>query len=228
MKTIFVFFILLFLQSCMLTSKMDKIVAKHYSNIQAVNLLDNKNAISFSTDSLPKINGFCKSKYKHFYTIPLVVYIYSREKIVCEINPKYYVNATINELNYLMDSDSTKLKMENKSLELKFKKLPNTITHSFNGNFIGIQYLFGLFSLSFNFEKMYYPEGIMSVDYVIKDKATFSVLKAGTVNEMIFNVSDRKGLLDSRRYFVESFVNSFDRDMRKASYSVAKKIINEL
>lgn len=215
-------------QSCMLTSKMDKIVAKHYANIQAVNVLDNKNAISFSTDSLPKINGFCKSRYKSFYTIPLVAYIYSHEKIVCEINPKYYVNATINELNYLMESDSTKLKMENKLLELKFKKLPNTITHNFNGNFIAIQYLFGLFSLSFNFEKMYYPEGIMSVDYVIKDKATFSILKEGTVNEMIFNVSDRKGFLDSRRYFVEAFVNSFDRDMRKASQSVALKIMDKL
>jgi hypothetical protein len=95
----------------MLTSKMDKIVSKHYAGAKAITSLDNRNAIAFNMDSLPKINGFCKSRYNAFYSIPIVIYVETREEIKCEINSKYYAYSTINELNNLLDRETNQLKL---------------------------------------------------------------------------------------------------------------------
>ncbi|MDX2174506.1 MAG: hypothetical protein SFY56_15490 [Bacteroidota bacterium] len=228
MKTIIVFISIILLQSCMLTSKMDKIVSRHYASAQAITSLDNRNAIPFNIDSLPKINGFCKSRYSDFYVIPLIIYTYSCEKIVCEINPKYYVNATMNELNNLIERDANQLKLENKSLQLIFKKIPNSFIHKFDANSFAFQYFIIPISGTIAKEKMYYDSNEIVVDYIIRDKSTKELIKKGRIIETVTSVFDSKALIDTRWYFVETFVNSYDRAMRYASYSVAQKIVNEL
>ncbi len=220
-----IFISVIFLQSCMLKSKMNKIVTKHYASSQAITTLDNRNAVAFNTDSLTKIEGFCVTKYSGFYTVPLIFYIYSYEEITCNVNSKYYVFATINELNNLIENDVNKYKLEGKSLELIFKRMPNTLIHKYTANTFAFKFLFMGTILN---EKMYYENDVIVVDYLIRNKSTRELLKRGTINEPLTSVNDKKALIDTREYFVETFLNSYDRAMRYASYSVAQKVINQL
>ncbi len=227
-KLFFIILIVFLLQSCMLTSKMDKIVAEHYAKKNVLNSLNNKNEFSIHLDSLQKINGFCKSQYKSFYTIPLLVYFYSDEKIKCSVNPRIYVNSIVNELNKLIENVSATQKLNNKTIELHFTNVPNSFTHHYSSHVIAIQYFFGLFSLSFRKNEMYYPQDNIYMNYVIRDKNSLQIIKRGSISEIITSVYDRKSMFDSRKYFVANFVSSYDKTMQYSCYQVAQKLINEL
>ncbi len=216
-------------QGCMLTSKMDKIVSGYYANKSSLNSLNNKNNFLINTDSLKRLNGFCKSEYKSFYTVPLLVYTYSNEKIKCTVNTKFYVNAFVNELNKLLDLEYNKQKLDNKTIELFFTRIPNSFTHSYYSHTIIIQFLFGNgITLAFREDEMYYPQNKITLNYVIRDKSTSGVLKQGNFSELVNKAYSKKGYYEGRRYFVEDFVQAYDNTMQYNCTLIAQKLVDEL
>ncbi len=223
-----VLFVFIVLQSCMLSSKMDKIVSKYYVQKHGLKPIDNKNNFVVNTDSLQKINGFCKSNYKSFYTVPLLVYFYSTERIKCTINPRFYVNTLITEINKLLESEANQGKLNDKTIELSFKNIPTTFNHHYtNNSFVALIFLTQL-SLSFTKDELYYPQSNLKISYIIKDKGTSTIIKQGVLTEILTNANDKRYSIYKRKYFVENFVTSYDNTMQTICQSLAQQLINEL
>lgn len=212
----------------MLTSKMDKIVAKYYVQKNGLKQVDNKNNFTLNTDSLPRINGFCKSSYRNFFTVPLLVYFYSDEKIKCSVNPRFYVNALVNDVNKLLENESNNSKLNDKTIELYFKNIPTTFNHHYGNSFIVVQFFLVNLSLSFTKDELYYPQNKMRVSYVIKDKNSSTILKQGDLSQVLTNASVKTRSIYRRKRFVENFVNSYDNTMENICQEMAQQLINEL
>ncbi len=221
----FLFLVFVALQSCMLKSKMTKIVTEHYTKKEALKPVTNTN-VTVNTDALPRIPGYCRSSYQRFYTVPLLVYFFSKEVIRCQVSPNIYVNAVNKEINKLFESNKEKL--NNKQLEITFTNIPNAFNHSYKNHFIAIQYLFFGITISTNKNEMYYPIGFIKLNYVLRDKTTQNILKQGELSEQISNLYVKKEYYQSRKHFVEDFVTLHDNNTTNACQLIAQKLINEL
>lgn len=184
-KTTVLFLVVIALQSCMLKSKMTKIVTEHYTKKEALKPVVNAN-VTVNTDALARIPGYCRSSYQRFYTVPLLVYTFSSEAIRCQVNPNIYVNATNKEINKLLEGNKEKL--DNKQVEISFTNIPNAFNHNYKNHFIALQFLFFGFTLSTNKNEMYYPIGFIKLNYVVRDKTTQTILKQGELSEQIANL----------------------------------------
>jgi hypothetical protein len=212
----------------MLTGKMDKIVSEHYAKTNSLKPPDNKNDFWINTDSLPKINGFCKSDFENFYIVPLFVYFYSTENIKCTVNPKLYVNTTVSEINKLLENDHNLKKLSGKKIEISFVHIPNTFNHQYKNHFILLQVLILKAYLSISKNKMYYAQGNFKINYIIRDKETLSILKQGSLNETIPFYLVEKQRKQSRKIFAEKFVTSYDNNMTKLCQTIAQLLVEKI
>lgn len=224
-RTTILFLACFALQSCMLKSKMTKIVTDHYTKKEALKPVAT-NYLTVNTDALPRLPGYCRSSYQRFYTVPLLVYFFSREVIRCQVSPNIYVNAINKEINKLLEGNKEKL--DNKQVEIAYTSIPNAFNHSYKNHFIAVQFLFFGITISTNKNEMYYPIGFIKLNYVVRDKTTQSILKQGELSEQIPNLYIKKDYNRRRKHFVEDFVTLYDNNTTNACQLIAQKLVNEL
>lgn len=213
-------------QSCMLTSTFDKAIAEHYGKKNPFKPVNHNHALSVTTDKLPKVNGFSRSKYNRFFTIPLLIYTYSEEKITCQVNPKSYVNTILNEIDSLLNTDSIKKKFGKKSLELSVESIPTSFQHRYFNHFISLQILLGQIPASFSKNEIFNTQGSIRVIYKLKDSLD-NVVKISAVNQ---TTREYYGKIKwSRRYKnLKNYIQDFDSNLDFTLKQVAKEIIYDL
>lgn len=208
----------------MLTSKLDKIVIEHYAKKQALKPIESKNNSVIFTDSLKRINGFCKTEYKSFFTIPLIFYYYSKEKIFCRINPKFYANTILAEFNDRLKDESKSKKLDGKTIEIIFNTIPTSFYHQYTNHFVLVQYA----NLSFSKDELYNERDDLKISYIIRDNQTSQIIKRGRVENQFLSNSYRKAFRERRKTFIRNFVATFDNNLQFSCRQIAQYLINEL
>jgi len=219
-------FILIIGQSCMLTGKMDRIVSEHYAT-KSLKIPTTAHNIIVHSDSLPWINGYCKSRYNRFFTVPLIIYTYSDEMIQCKINPRIFASVIVNELNALIAQENNPDKLNGKTIEIWINDIPATISHRYTNHFVFFQLVVNSLTLSFTKNEMFNKKGDIRVRYLIRDNS-MNVLKQGTLTENVLYQYDFKSTGQRRKYFVQNYLHSFDRELETSSKKIAQSIINEI
>ncbi|MBL7913309.1 MAG: hypothetical protein JNJ41_19760 [Bacteroidia bacterium] len=204
---------------------MTKIVTDHYAKKEALKPVNVDN-LKINTDLIRSVPGYCRSSYQRFYTVPLLVYFFSREIIRCQVNPNIYVNATNKEINKLLESNKEKL--DNKQIEIAYTSIPNSFNHSYKHQVVSLQFLFFGFTFYTNKNETYSPIGFIKLNYVVRDKTTQSIIKQGELTEQIANLYTLKNSYESRKKFVEDFVNLYDINTTNACQLIAQNLVNQL
>ncbi len=183
----------------MLRSKMDKIVTEYYAKKkQILKPIESGNNSVIVIDSLKRVNGFCKSDSKSFFTVPLLFYYYSKEKILCRVNPKIYANAILSEIDGQLNTGDANRKLAGKTIEVIFSNIPSFFYHNYAEHFLVIQYA----NLSFAKEEVYNPAGDLRINFVIRDNQTSQIIKKGRVTEQFINTYFRKNYGERRNTFI--------------------------
>jgi hypothetical protein len=212
------------LQGCMLTGKMDKIVSEYYAKKRVLKPIENNNSSVIPIDSLKRINGFCKSEYKNFFTVPLIFYYYSKEKILCRINPKIYANAILSEFNDQLIKAVDDKKLNGKTIEIIFNNIPTSFIHSYKDHLLIVQYA----NMSFVKDEVYNEGSDLRISYIIRNKQTLQVIKKGRVIEPFPGSFYRKTYGERRKVFIKNFVTTFDEHLQVSCKQIAQLLIKEL
>lgn len=227
-KCVLVILVAAALQGCMLAGKMTRIVSEHYVKKGSLKQIDNSDWLTVNSDKLPKINGFCNTRYKRFFTIPLLVYTYSDEMIECKVNPKMYVNSIITEINKLTQSGINSSKIIGKKVELAIYSIPVTFHHHYNNHFIAVQFLFQNVTLSFTKNELYNKASAIEIQYTIRDKETLTVIKSGTLSSSVQSQYYIKNYSQRRKIFVQDYLYSFDNNIENSCRQIATDLFNQL
>jgi hypothetical protein len=214
------------LQSCMLNSKMEKIVSRHYAR-QKFTLADDTAPLEIRTDSLKRVNGFCRSGFQRFFTVPLLVYTYSEEKIKCDINPKIMVNSIVTILRERLAAENVRTAMQGKTLQLHFLEVPSVFYHQYSNSYVMLP-LFVVQTLSFTKEELWNNYSRYRIYYSLRDDVSGRVLKSGYLYQQVANETVRKSPGERRRRCVENFVGIFDDNLQAAGRELALQVLNEI
>ncbi len=225
-KNILVLAILAVFQSCMLTGKMNKTVSKYYITNNITKIIDNKNGFIIQ-DTAQKLNGYCNSKINTFYTVPLLLYTFSRESMTCRVNKNIYTNVIVKELNNVIAGDSIAKKLNGKTLSLSFENIPNTFGHKYTSHFFFFQLIVNVY-FSFVKNEMYSPIGNIKLKFSIKDKDALVLIKEGYLEESVPNIYLKNERGRSRKKFIKDFVTSYDQLMTEHCKNISQKLIKEL
>lgn len=216
------------IQSCMLSGKMTKIVSEHYVKKGSFTQADNTDWLIVNSNNLQRVQGYCKTRYNRFFTIPLIVYTYSDEKMECHVNPRIYVNSLIKEINTLTQSEINSAKIKGKQIELTVNSLPSKFNHHYNNHFIALDFLFRSMTLSFTKNELYTKGSGIEINYIIRVKETLEVIKTGTLNSFVAADYYQKNYGQRRKFFVQDYLYSFDNKLENACRQIAQDLINQL
>ncbi len=218
------------LQSCMLPGKVDKVVSMHFAQSGGLKQIEPTNPdLYVNTDSLQRINGYCKSELKRFFTVPLFVYNYWGEKIRCTINPRIYARHVVLELEQMMKSAETDSAFKNKTIELHFTRMPSTFYHNYNFHAVYLLYTTVNFQKSecYNFPNAEKTDKI-AVTYTIRDKQDQRILKSGKFIQWCEVTYLQKQPFERKKQFLEMYVQNYDARMKEAGTNLAREIVYEL
>lgn len=228
LKFLFILSIALLLQGCMLTGKMTKLVSEYYAPKKSLRVNDNTNWLIIKTDSLPRVNGYCQTRYNRFFTVPLIIYTYSAENIECKVNPKMYVNSIVAEINRLSQSTSTNKLLSGKIIELSVNNIPMVFNHNYDNHYVSLQFFFQNIGLSITKNELFYKKNSLRVSYKIQDAATLTLLKQGYLSEPFSGAYYLKNYGQRRKNFVKDFIAAYDNDLENACKMIALNLINQL
>jgi hypothetical protein len=219
--------VLFTLQSCMLCSRMDKLVSQHYARKQALKPIEEKANVSINTTALNKVNGFCRSRYKRFFTIPLLIYTYSDERIQCDVNPKIYAGLIVRELYSKMETEEWRGKLDGKILYLNFGSIPSRFTHNYENHFIALPIFYTSINLSYTKEEGFSERKGMYLSYTIKDNSG-NILKQGELEQTVNNTYIKRPWSQWRKHFIQDFISNFDGNFEEACRALSDKLLNVL
>ncbi|MGZ3898843.1 MAG: hypothetical protein ACXVO9_11605 [Bacteroidia bacterium] len=206
---------------------MTRIISEHYAKARTSKPEDT-NWLTVKTDSLPHINGFCKVRYQSFFTVPLLVYTYSEERMECKINPKIYVNEIVTELTKKLREPVNENKISGKIIELSVNYVPTTFYHRYNSHYVALQVIFSNVYFSVTNNELNNKASSIRVSYVIRDAASSGVIRAGFLTAGIPGNYYKKSYSQRRKYFVQDYLSSFDRNLEYSSTQIANDLINQL
>ncbi len=131
----FYFLYLVLVQSCLLKNKVDRTVNTYYTkrNFNLQTYYTDK--LVLNTKEIPSVEGFCKTNYKSFFTVPLLLYTFSKEVIKCDVNPRILINTISNEINSMAENEEYAEMFSDKEIELIFKKVPTTFYYRYLSHF---------------------------------------------------------------------------------------------
>jgi hypothetical protein len=209
--------------SCMLSSKMDKIVSEYYAKKGSLKPVEDKGHVVFNSAPLQRVPGFCRSRYKNYFTIPLLFYTYASEKINCQVNPKIYAGAIASYFYSELNADSTWMMLKDKTLEVTFNELPCTFTHRYQDHYLILQYGF---NMSFSNEEMMDQAGKIRISYVIRDQAGNAT--QGQIEQPVSSTYNKRNFAQSRKTMVKNFIYIFDDKYLDACAQIARELKSEL
>jgi hypothetical protein len=218
----------LVLQQCMLSGKMTRIVSEHYAPKAKLRIQETPNWLEVKTDNLPRINGYCQVNYNRFFTVPLIVYFYSDEKIQCSVNPKIYVNRLIDELTRSLTTNGIESKISGKKIEITVTSLPLTFHHRYYSHYAALQLLFNNLYFSISENELSNKAGSLAVDYVIRDNSAQNIIKAGSLSAGIPGSFVTKNYSQRRKFFVQDYISTFDMNVETSVKQICTDLINQL
>jgi hypothetical protein len=207
----------------MLSSRMDKIVSEYYAKKGSLKPVEDKGNVVFNSSALQRVPGFCRSRYKNYFTIPLLFYTYASEKINCQVNPKIYAGAISNYFYSELNADSLWPKLQGKTLEITFNELPCAFVHKYQDHYLILQYGF---NMSFSNEEMTDQGGRIRISYVIRDQA--GNVKQGQLEQPVSPTYNRRNFAQSRRTLVKNFIYTFDDKYLDACARIARALNSEI
>lgn len=185
----------------MTTSRMNKLVTNYYVKDKKLTLTAKPTEnVRVAHSKLKNVNGFCKSTYKKFYTIPLIFYYYSYERIQCEINPKLLTQQFQVELSKWLDQEDNKAKLNGGSLDVQFTALPHNIHHRYISHYVP---LYGRYSTSFQVIRNVFmsDSGTVALTCEIKDRSG-AVVKNMSIDRRLKAVNMDTYFTGRRKHFI--------------------------
>lgn len=213
------------LQGCMLSGKMTRIVSEYYAPKAKLRMQESPAWLSIKTDSLQRVYGYCEARYKRFFTVPLLFYTYSDEKMECKINPKIYANFLSSALQKQLTAAGMENKLSGKVLEVSLSQVPSTFYHRYYSHYIILQNLLH-FSITEN--ELSNRAGTVRLSYILRDQTTQNIIKAGVLSAPVAGSFYTKYYSERRLYFVQNFVATFDRQLQTAIDQLSTDLIYQL
>jgi len=175
-------------------------------------------------------NDFSTSYREQFYTIPLIFYIYSRNRHRCEINSKIYINQTLKSLNALLETDKYRSGLMGLEVRLEFLNLPGTLYHQYTSHAIIIPLLVLpiVVPITFTKNEFYYREAQFAMRYLVLDSTTKTKLKEGIIEDSFPARHYIKKRADNRKEYLRGFIASYDTRIADACEKIATTLLNEL
>jgi hypothetical protein len=207
----------------MLSGRMNKIVSEYYAKKGSLKPIEDKGNVVFNSTALQRVPGFCRSRYKNYFAIPLLVYTYANEKINCQVNPKIYAGAIANYFYAELGADSLLSKLQGKTLEITFKELPSSFWHRYQDHYVILQYGF---NMSFSSEEIADQGGKIRISYVIRDQA--GSVKQGEIEQPVSTTYYKRPFAQARKSFVRNFIYTFDSKYLDACAQIAHTLNSEI
>ena len=206
--------------SCLTSKKVDRQVAKQYSDVPETKKKKQTDNISI-TSSLTSTNGqISTTETKTSNMLPLIVYWKWDYTNTCTLNPQIPINNFITTVNSYANK-GLKAKLAGQSLELSVDKIPNKFQILDKAHLIFFGYAFGWDNVSMKALDME-----MAVSYrVLKDNLE---TKKGTI--LIPSFDDKKplGMFKNWKTATNEYLTQFDENISTMSKLVVDKLINEL
>lgn len=219
-------FCLLISQGCLLKKRIDSSIAAYYGKRSYyLNTYANP-SLKLNTDSLTLMPGYSKSRYNSFFTVPLLFYYYSNEKIRCDVNPLLLINSVMSRLGAMSETEFPHL-FEGRELELCFKKVPTTLYYKYKSHVLLSPFppIFSLFRSSK--KELYSAAADVVLSYTVRDKNSGLVTKQGEIRHQIRG-NYRKQINENRVEFIENFYKFYDDELLTSGNEIATSIVKEL
>lgn len=206
--------------SCLNSKKVDRQVAKQYSDVPEVKKKKQPDNISITSTLAPVGAQTSTTETRTSNMLPLIVYWKWDYTNTCTLNPQIPINnfiATVN--NYA--NKGLKSKLAGESLELSIDKIPNKFQILDKAHLVFFGYAFGWDNVSLKGLDMN-----MVVSYrVLKDNVE---MKKGIIS--IPNFDDKKplGMFKSWKTATGEYLTQFDENISTMSKLVVDKLVAEL
>lgn len=216
-------------QACMLKHTVDRTVNNYYTNRRVILASDTSSRILLNTREIQPQNSYCKAHYDSFFTVPLIIYYYSKEIICCNVNPTLLVNSVVNSLNTLAENDENLDYFSGKNIELHFHKVPTVFYHRHRSHFLFNPFpLIGLFVIHYHpRSELYNHDDYVHLTYVVRDKNTQQIIKEGEIQHLLPGIY-RLMNSEKKTQFIEDFYKVYDDNMLNTGTGIAMEIINKL
>ena len=220
---------MLLLQACLLKKKVDRTVSNYYTK-RNFNLNSyNYEHIKLNTDSIPQLNAYSKSAYRSFFHVPLVFYYFSKDWIKCDINPMILVNSVVNGLSAAYEADEQAGALQDKEIELIFKKVPSTFYYKHRSHLTAIPLpLSVVFFNRWSKTELYNVQDSVILEYAMKDKITHSVIKHGEIRHPLPDMYMKKKEIKGKIQFLEFFYKHYDDELLTSANQIAKILVEKL
>ncbi len=211
--------------SCMTAHRMDKLVTNHYTQ-KGRNLLVPPVNDYFDLDysKVKHLNYFTESKYRAFFTVPLLFYTFSKEKIYCAINPKLVAYDFYMELQNTLSQEYYKSKLTDKHLTIQFLSLPNGVEHKYVSNYIALPSRYSAsMGISINEISFTTDSGDVALKCFVRDKSG-NTLKEISLNKRLNPVTIKTMFEGRRRDFIYNGMARFD----ERYLTIYRELINQI
>ena len=209
-----------FLASCLTSQKVDKQVAKQYSDSPKMKKRKQENSISVTSALTSASEQVSTTETKTSNMLPLLVYWQWNYTNTCTLNPQIPINnftATVN--NYA--GKGLKAKLAGQSLALSVDKIPNQFRILDKAHLIFFGYAIGWDNVSLKSLDME-----MIVSYrVLKDNQE---TKKGTITIPAFNDKKPLGMFKSWKKATSEYLSQYDENITSMSRLVMEKLASEL
>lgn len=206
--------------SCLNSKKVDRQVAKQYSDVPEVKKKKQTDNISITSTLAPIGTQISTTETRTSNMLPLIVYWKWDYTNTCTLNPQIPINNFIATVNsYAKKGLKSKLAGEN--LELSIDKIPNKFQILDKAHLVFFGYAFGWDNVSLKGLDMN-----MVVSYrVLKDNVE---MKKGIIS--IPNFDDKKplGMFKSWKTATGEYLAQFDENISTMSKLVVDKLVAEL
>jgi hypothetical protein len=227
-RIIFYCLCIMLFQACLLKKKVDRTVSNYY-NKRNFNLHTySSEQIKVNTDSILQIKAYSRSAYKSFFHVPLIFYYFSKDWIKCNINPMILVNSVINGLSSAYETDEQAGALHDKEIELIFKKVPTAFYYKHRGHFVIIPIPIRFLAIHrWSNTELYNVEDDVVLEYVVRDKASHTVIRQGEIRHQLPGRHMRKEE-EEKVVFIESFYRYYDDELLTSADEIAKILVEKL
>ena len=206
--------------SCLTSKKVDRQVAKQYSDVPELKNKKQSGNISI-TSSLPTMGGqISTTETKTSNVLPLIVYWKLDYTNTCTLNPQIPINNFITTFTSYANR-VLKPKLVGQNLELSVDKIPNKFRILDKAHLIFFGYAFGWDNVSMKALDME-----MIVSYrVLKDNVE---TKNGIISIPNFNNKKPLGMFKNWKTATKEYLTQFDENISTMSKLVVDKLVSEL
>jgi len=205
------------LNCCISTKRYNGFITQKITTAPVAGLPDEKGYISFVSDKLIATDTPVKTTKLKSIFIPALFYWEWESTMRCEINPLSQVAKVNRWLLYYADSTGLREKLDGRTLEISFEKIPDSFIYSNRGSTI---FMIVAYEYSGG-------EAIFPLDQHLK--VTYRIMNGGSEvqNGTIDVANDLKpvtNFVKSTRKFTWNYLDQYDSDLKLLS----KKLIDSL